>query len=405
MLGISARRRLRQALAAWAVVGMLAVGAAGDDRAGGQRQTGLELSMAGSLTLPDSLGEEAAARPITGLSGITWLGEDRYAAVMDNSNRLLLLEIRLSAAGVPEAVDNLQIVELSARHDYEDLAVCPPRLVERIAERRRSRGDAVPAECLLVCEEDTPAIRAVDLESGELLGIVPIPDLLRQRRTNRGLESLAVDPDGETIWTATEEAIPADGPAAADGRGTVVRLTAIEVPGGAARTGPAQVAYAVDPPHRFARVFAGEPLAGLVALAALGDGRLLALERSAGPGLPPFTSRITLVETAFAKDVSDLAGGLADRGELHAAKHRLWEDAIGLNLEGLCLGPSLADGGRAVLTIADNGGLGTPNQLVGFVLRDPGQSVDAAAAAAAAAAVGSVLLLLRLTSPSPCSTR
>ena len=401
----SARRHLRQGLIAWAVVWMLAVGAAGDDRSGGQPQAGLELSMAGSLTLPDSLGEEAAALPITGLSGITWLGGNRYAAVMDNSNRLLLLEIRLSAAGVPEAVDDLKIVELSARHDYEDLAVCPPRLLERIAERRRSRGDAVPAECLLVCEEDTPAIRAIDLETGELLGIVPIPEILRRRRTNRGLESLAVDPDGETIWTATEEAVPADGPAVAEGRGTVVRLAAIDVPGGESRAGPSQVAYAVDPPHRFARIFTGEPLAGLVALAALGDGRLLTLERSAGPGLPPFTSRIALVETASATDVSNLAGGLAERGELHVAKQRLWEDAIGLNLEGLCLGPPLPDGGRAVLTIADNGGLGTPNRIVGFVLRDPPQAVDAAAAAAAAAAAGSILLVLRLTSPSPCSTR
>ena len=405
MVCFSAGRRLGQGLAAWAVVWMLAAVAAGDDRSGGQRQAGLKLSMAGSLTLPDSLAEDAAALPITGLSGITWLGENRYAAVMDNSNRLLLLEIRLSAAGVPEAVENLKIVELSARHDYEDLAVCPPRLFERIAERRRSRGDSAPTRCLLVCEEDTPAIRAVDLESGELLGIVPIPEILRQRRSNRGLESLAVDPDGETIWTATEEGIAVDGPAAADGRGTVVRLAAIEVPGGVARAGPGQVAYAVDPPHRFARVFAGEPLAGLVALAALGDGRLLTLERSAGPGLPPFTSRIALVETASARDVSDLAGGLAERGEFHVAKHRLWEDSIGLNLEGLCLGPPLADGGRAVLTIADNGGLGTPNRIVGFVLRDSPQAVDAAAAAAAAAAAGSILLVLRLTSPSPCSTR
>lgn len=396
--------RLWQGLPVTVLLFLTAAAGVGEEPAD-RRPARLQLTVAGSLTLPEALTPAESAPPITGLSGITWLGEERYAAVMDNSNRLLLLSIRLSAAGVPEAVDEMQLVELAARHDYEDVAVCPPRLARRIGERRRSRGDSVPERCILVCEEDTPAIRAIDLERGDLLGIVPIPDILRSRRTNRGLESLAVDPDGETIWTATEEAVPADGPAAAEGRGTVVRLAAIDVPGGESRTGPGQVAYAVDPPHRFIRIFAGEPLAGLVAMAALGDGRLLALERSAGPGLPPFTSRIVMVETATAVDVADLAGGLADRPELHVRKTELWEDALGLNLEGLCLGPQLADGGRAVLAVADNGGLGTPNQIVGFVLREPPQAVDGSAAAAAAAAIGSILLVLRLTNPSPYSTR
>ena len=357
------------------------------------------LSQAGSLMIPDRVPGDESGPAITGLSGITWLGDDRYAAIMDNSNLLLLLRIELSAAGVPEAAGDFRIVPLAERHDYEDVAVCPPRLAERIAERRRTRGESVPERCLLVCEEDTPAIRAIDLDRGDLLGIVPIPKLLQTRRTNRGLESLAVDPDGETIWTATEEAVPADGPAAADGRGTVVRLVAIDVPGGEARAGPSQVAYRVEPPHRFARVLAGEPLAGLVAVAALGDGRLLALERSAAPGLPPFTSRIVLLETATASDVSSLPGGLADRPDLHAAKVCLWEESLGLNLEGLCLGPPLAGGGRAVLAVADNGGLGTPTQIVGFALREPVHAVDATPAAAAAAAIGSMLLVLRLTSP------
>lgn len=361
------------------------------------------VTLAGTLMLPAAATE--GGPPLTGLSGVTWLGDDRYAAVLDNSDQLLTFRLAVSQAGVPEKVSDLGLVRLAERHDYEDVAPCPPALARRIADRRTARGDSVPATTLLVCEEDTPAIRALDLERGDLLGIVPIPQRFASRRPNRGLEALAADPDGCCIWTGTEEALPADGPAAGIGRSTVVRIARIVVPGGGHEGGDAEFAYAVDPPHAFAPIFTGEPLAGLVALAALGDGRLLALERSAGPGLPPFKSRITLVDTSRADDVSGLADGLAQRPGLALDKTMLWEDALGCNLEGLCLGPTLPDGRRLLVALADNGGLGTPTQLVTLVLAEPVAAVDVSAVGAAAVLAGAALLVLRLTSPSPCSTR
>ena len=159
------------------------------------------------------------------------------------------------------------------------------------------------------------------------------------------------------------------------------------------------------PPHAFARLLAGEPLAGLVALVPLGGGRLLALERAAGPGLPPFESRITLIDTAAGRDISEREGGLANRPDDHLPTIRLWKDALGCNLEGLCLGPQLADGCRALVGVADNGGLGTPTQLVTLRFRQGPTPIDASALGLAAALAGTALLALRLTSPSPCSTR
>jgi hypothetical protein len=49
-------------------------------------------------------------------------------------------------------------------------------------------------------------------------------------------------------------------------------------------------------------------------------------------------------------------------------KTLVWSGALGLNLEGLCLGPKLDAGRRALLGISDNGGLATPTQVVGFEL-------------------------------------
>jgi hypothetical protein len=326
------------------------------------------IEVRGTLVLPDEA-RDAAGMPvrITGLSGIVWLGDDRYVAVLDNSDVLLCFALDLSLDGKPLAVRELRAVRLAAAHDFEDVAVCPEPLRARIAGRQARRQGRDPGACLLLAEEDTPAIRAVSQEGGELLGVVPLPEVMKRRRPNRGPESLAVDPDDGSIWTANEEALVVDGPAARVGRGTVVRIVQIPLPADPPRPSR-QYAYAVEPPHAFVPVFAGEPLAGVCAVVALGRGRLLVLERSAGPGVPPFQSRVFLVDTTGAAEVAAVERDLAERGELRLGKRLLWEETLGCNLEGMCLGPPLRDGHRSLVGVADNGGLGTPNQLVGLAL-------------------------------------
>ncbi len=367
-----------------------------------------QVSLLGTLILPETApGPGGDLLPVTGLSGITWLGEDRYAAIMDNSNRLLVFRLACEADGSPRAVDDLAIVTLGRVLDYEDIAPCPDRLTAIIARRQQDRGKDVPRRCVLVCEESTPAIRAIDLDSGALLGVVPVPAIFKTRRPNRGLEALAVDPDGVHVWTANEEALPADGPPPTETDGTFVRLARIAIPEAIDAPEPPAVhyAYAVDPPHRFVRIAAGGPLSGVVAIVALGHDRLLVFERSGGPGLPPFESRIHFVDVAKAHAVSAVDGKLADRADLHVAKSPLWRDSLGCNLEGLCLGPRVKGGGRLLVGVADNGGLGTPNQLVTLVMHEGANAFDASWLGVVATLAGTMLLVFRLTSPSPCSTR
>ncbi len=330
------------------------------------------IGVAETLALPDfAPGPDGKDLPITGLSGITWLGDDRYAAIMDNSDRLLVFRLDLESDGTPRAVREPRIVILSRHFDYEDIATCPPRLAARVAQRNHVRGEPGPGRCLVVCEETTPALRAIDLDSGKLVGQIPIPKNLTEPRPNRGLEALTTAPEGTTLWTANEEAMPADGPPPSNGTGTVVRLTRIAIPNadGSSERPTIQVAYAVEPPHAFIRMVDGEPFSGVVALVALGGERLLVLERSAGHGLPPFESRIAYVDASHAPDVSAVEGGLADRADLHMEKTSLWRDSLGCNLEGLCLGPALTSETRALVGVTDNGGLAEPNQVVVFVIR------------------------------------
>jgi len=367
----------------------------------------------GSLPLPDRA-PDAEGRPvaITGLSGIAWLGDDRYAAVMDNSRFLLLFRLSLSQTGRPLAVESLRVVRLSQHHDYEDLAICPdPVAIELERERGWTTPDRRKDESfVMVCEEDTPAVRVCSLADGRMLGALRLPANLASRRPNRGLESVAIEPDGDRgplVWTANEEALTGDGPAAAVGSGTVVRLTAVPLVAGRqddAADGPDepavfQAAYAVDPPHAYVPVFAGQPLSGLVSLVSLGKGRLLALERSGAPGLPPFASRIFVVDTAGAADVSGIDGNLSSRPDLFLKKRLVWGDSLGINLEGLCLGPRLADGNRALLAIADNGGIGTPNQIVGLAWVTPAPAVSPALLGVAAVLMSIAVAAGRLTSP------
>ena len=339
-----------------------------------------KVEMTATLRFPEeaSSPDGAAVEPVRGLSGLTWLGGDRWVAVMDNSDRLVRFALDMSPQAEPTAIRDVRLVPLGARHDYEDVAVCPPALAARLGGPSASQSavamDPDGGMHLLVCEEDTPAIRLVRLADGRLVGELPLPDVFRRPRPNRGLEALAVDRERGHVWTANEEALPADGPPAAPGTGTVVRLLRLPV---SPAERPLQLAYAVDPPHAFARLIAGPVLSGVVALVPLPDGRLLVLERSGGPGLPPFENRIYEVEPAQAPDVSDRDRDLATAPAVHAGKVLLWRGSLGCNLEGLGLGPPAANGSRSLVAISDNDGVGGPAVVAGF----------------------------RLTSPSPCSTR
>lgn len=326
----------------------LAALVAGAVQAADLEQAGLHVEHRGALSLPGEIPAGGGRLRLIGLSGITWLGADRYVAVMDNSANAVRFRLELAADGTPRSVSDVEPITVAERHDFEDIA---PRV------------GGPPA--VFLCEEDTPAIRIFRLEDGAADGTIPLPAVARSRRANRGLEALALDPDGVHLWTANEEALIPDGAAAATGAGTIVRLMRLPLRAGHP---PFQAAYHVDPPHDLIAVLPGPTLSGVVALVALGHGRLLVLERSGGPGLPPFESRLYLVDTTHAADVSALGGDLDGRDDVVVDKSLVWSGALGLNLEGLCLGPKLPGERRALVGISDNGGLATPTQVVGFEL-------------------------------------
>ena len=202
----------------------------------------------------------------------------------------------------------------------------------------------------------------LDRQAGTVLGAEVTGKVALGQGTD--LEAIAQAPDG-TLWTANEEALKGDGATnrGAHGQGTPVRLQRLRGDGRGGWRPDGQWAYRVDG----AAPFFGRAPSGLVDLAVLPDGTLLALERAAGivgmgGELPSaqvgFRSRLYAVDLRGAMDTSRLAGLPASVAAV--GKTLLWEATFpGLNFEGIALGPPVGAGERSLLLVSDDGnGLG-----------------------------------------------
>lgn len=199
---------------------------------------------------------------------------------------------------------------------------------------------------------------------------------------NLAFESLTVSTDGRTLYTATENALVQDGPVATVGRGSPARILSFDLATGAAG---AEFVYPVSPVVLPPNPAGGFATNGLVELLAIAPGEFIAVERSfaagaATPGVGPSgqptgnSIRLFHVDTRQATDVSGRAS-LAGQAYTPAAKTLLLDlsdlrhddgSVLALdNIEGLTLGPVLADGRQSLVLVSDNNFSGT--QFTQFV--------------------------------------
>ncbi|MFG0259060.1 MAG: esterase-like activity of phytase family protein [Phycisphaerales bacterium JB041] len=307
------------------VLGAVAVLAGAVPRAGAQ----LTIEHADSVVLPgttvDQHGESFA---VGGLSGVTWLGGDSYAAVMDNSDRVVLFELALGADGSVLRLEGVRGLTLGGSGDHEGIS-------------------ATGAGTVLVGHEGAMTVREFRLSDGALLRTLSVPAVYSSRRGNLGLESLSFDP--AFAWTANEEALTVDGARATPEAGTAVRLLRLGPDGEAL----SQHAYEVEPMHGPRIPFGNPGQSGLSELVSLPDGTLLAVERSLALASPVFLTRIYRVEFANATEVSGF-DGLAGAEYVPVGKALVYSGGHN-NLEGMCLGPRLSPSVHALVGVVDNG--------------------------------------------------
>jgi myo-inositol-hexaphosphate 3-phosphohydrolase len=344
----------------------------GDDRA-----TVADIDFLGDLTFPTE--SFFRGTQVGGLSSVTYdAAKDVFYVVSDDRSqqspaRFYTAKLDLDDGTLDEGDIRLTGVTFLERADgspYPPLGIDP----EGIALDRHGNlwiaqeGQAAP----LPGGTQMPPSVSLYAPDGSLLETLPVDDKFLPAedgssgvRNNLAFESLTVSPNGKWLWTATENAIVQDGPAASVDSGSLSRIIKYD-----ARTGEevAEYAYITDPVAE-APAPGGFATNGLVDLLALDDqGTLLAMERSFSTGAPGTgnTIKIYLVDTRGATDISgiDGIGSEIDDGELSPlldapVKKELLLDLSDLgipldNVEGMTLGPVLEDGRQSLILVSDN---------------------------------------------------
>jgi len=259
-------------------------------------------------------------------SGITWLGGDRYAVVDDKRGGGGILHFTIP-------IDEYGSVGTVSVRPANGTAAGVGRDAEGIA--------FVPgSQTLYVSTEKDQKIRAYDLAGRETGHQLRVPADLKNITDNRGFEALTFNAVTGRFWTTTEAPLRGE---------TLLRLQSFDDEGNPAE----RFLYQMDTPLQSAEN-ASAYVFGVPALAALDDGRLIVLEREvhvpAGSIIDKLTGAFTRINLFLVDPVRDTAEVLSktllctfNTGALDLA-----------NFEGMCLGPTLPDGRRCLVLIADS---------------------------------------------------
>lgn len=237
-----------------------------------------------------------------------------------------------------------------------------------------------------VSDEYGPFVYELDLESGKRLRSVNVPNKfladfpsatpsveLAQnasgRQSNRGMEGLAITPDGRKLLGIMQSPLLQDGglDAAAARVGTNIRIAEIDVESGAVR----EFLYPLDKKGN-----------GVSEILAVNDHELLVLERDGKPGADAKEKKIFKIDISAATDirgVKQLPQTGMPLGVAPVTKSlflNLLDPAHGLagasfpeKIEGLAFGPDLDDGRHLLLVVNDNDFVATqPTRIFAFAI-------------------------------------
>jgi hypothetical protein len=290
---------------------------------------------------------------VGGLSALAYTGrQNTYYSLVDNgptaSSEARFYTLRIPVKGrlgEPEILDVTTLKDASGQpftasnFDGEGLALS-------------RRGD------LFASSETEPSIRRFDLE-GNLIEELPVSQKFRvapegQARTNQTFESLAIAPNGRSLFTAVEGPLASDGQTAAgENRIRILRYE---------DRGP----RGFEPVEEF--FYLTEPGQSVVEIVALSEDELLVLERGFQSGVGN-TVRVYKVSLDGAEDVSDEPSLVAPG--LEPVEKELLVDLASCppsgattpgtqvnplldNYESLALGPRLPGGRRSLLLQSDD---------------------------------------------------
>jgi 3-phytase/alkaline phosphatase D len=345
------------------------------------RQTVSDVEFLGEVTFPTGFTFEGTQ--VGGLSGIAY---DRFNNVFYsisddrsqfNPARFYTLNIDLSDGSLDDG--DVTFEDVTTITDENGQAFAPNSLdPEGIAFTERgtlfisSEGERTTTRLI------DPFINEFSLQ-GQQFNELPVPDKFNPSgigandpgiRNNLAFESLTISPDQRFLFTATENALVQDGPAATLTNSSPSRILQYDL-----QTGEAvgEFLYITDPVADAPNPAGGLNTNGLVELLALdNNGTFLSLERSFSTGVG---NSVKLYQTSIlgATDISDLDSVNAAEVDAVAQKRLLLDFTdLGItldNLEGLALGPTLEDSRQSLIVVADNNFSSTQfTQVLSFAL-------------------------------------
>jgi endonuclease/exonuclease/phosphatase family metal-dependent hydrolase len=320
----------------------------------------LTVELLAETSLPDDL--EVDRTLVGGLSGLTYdSGCDLFYAISDDRGslappRFYTLKIRFDGENVAAT-----ILDATVLRD-DDGAPFPRGDLDPEALALTADGPLFVASEGVPHRGINPLIGRFGLD-GSFKGALGLPEHFlpdaggtRGVRDNLAFEGLAVSPDGSRLFAAAENALIQDGPAADLGVASPARILEIELSTGRP---VAEYLYEVEPVPDEPRPANAFRTNGISEILALDNQRLLVVERafSVGVGNRVRLYHVDLSGATNIRDIDsvrDMDGPkpvpvvktlVADVGELGVVPD---------NIEGMALGPGLADGRRLLVLIADN---------------------------------------------------
>jgi len=208
---------------------------------------------------------------------------------------------------------------------------------------------------------ENPAITVI-LPDGKYIDTFPLPNNLRMHATEKGprqngvLEGLSFADGFKTLYVNLEEPLYEDGPRADVTKNDPwIRLYKFDM---ATKENTAQYAYKLDPIAYPATPADAFKINGIPDILFMGDNKMIVLERSFSTGRLPCTIKIFLADIAGATDIkNNLSLKKTPPAKPVTKKLLLNMDELGIyidNVEGVTVGPTLPNGHRTLLLVADN---------------------------------------------------
>ena len=312
---------------------------------------------------------------IGGLSGIDYDAKnDQYFLICDdrsaiNPARFYTVKLALGKSGI-DSVQWLSVQSLLQANgkaypsSKEDPAKTPdPEAIRYDASKNQlvwtSEGERIirDKETILT----NPAIIRMGL-NGQYIDTLPLPANLLMHATEKGprqngvLEGMTFDNGFKTLYVNVEEPLYEDGPRADLAPNKAwIRIYQYNLK---ANKNTAQYAYLLDPVAYPATPATAFKVNGVPDIFAIGNNKLLVMERSFSTGRLPCTIKIFEVDLSKAEDISKNASLITSPPAKPLTKKLLLNmDNLGMhvdNVEGMCFGPNLPNGHKTLVMVADN---------------------------------------------------